>query len=75
MKGTLVVLAVIGLAGCAPHVNWTKPGMTGEQFSHDAAECQYEGNKAMATDPNMFAQLMANNLASQCMQARGYTRE
>jgi uncharacterized protein YceK len=75
MKWMLIVLAVLVLAGCAPHVNWTKPGVSGEQFAHDAADCQYEGNKATATDPNMFAQLMANNLAAQCMQARGYSRE
>ena len=74
MKWMLMV-ALLALAGCAPRVNWSKPGVSGEQFARDAAECQYEGNKAVATDPNMFAQLMANNLAAQCMQARGYSRE
>lgn len=74
MSKRVVVVAVIGLAGCAP-AHWTKPGGTVAQFERDKAECLYEGNKATASDQNMFAGLMANDLASQCLQLRGYTKK
>ena len=76
MKGILTRLAAIGmtaLAGCSP-AQWTRPNTDSAQFERDKAECLYEGNKATATDPNVFAGLMANNLASQCLQLRGYSQ-
>ena len=72
MKRAIVTCAVLVLAGCAQR-HWTKPGADSAQFEKDKAECLYEGNKATASDPNMFAGLMANNLATQCMQLRGYS--
>lgn len=74
MKRIVFVVAVLALNGCTPAV-WTKPGGDSAQFERDKAECLYEGNKATASDPNMFAGLMANDLASQCLQLRGYSKE
>jgi membrane-associated protease RseP (regulator of RpoE activity) len=72
-KILFVASAILALSACAPAV-WTKPGADSAQFEQDKAECLYEGNKATATDPNMFAGLMANNLAEQCMKIRGYSQ-
>lgn len=74
MKRILCVGAVLALAGCTPPM-WTKPGGDSAQFERDKAECLYEGNKATASDPNMFAGLMANDLASQCLKLRGYSKQ
>lgn len=74
MKAWIVVAAVIGLAGCAP-AHWTKAGGDSAQFEHDKAECIYEGSKADASDQNMFAGLMVNDLATQCLKLKGYTKQ
>jgi hypothetical protein len=74
MKGILILAGALALTGCAPK-QWTKPGGSSAQFERDKAECLYEANKSTASDPNVFAGLMANDLASQCLKLRGYTQE
>lgn len=70
----MAVAVVIGLAGCAP-AQWTKPGGDAAQFERDKAECVYEASKADASDQNVFAGLMVNDLATQCLKLRGYTKQ
>lgn len=73
MKGWMAVVAAIGVSGCTP-AHWTKAGGNAAQFEHDKAECIYEGSKATASDQNMFAGLMVNDLAAQCLKLKGYTQ-
>ena len=40
-----LVVVTLALAACARPANWTKPGMTMEEFELDAGECDREASR------------------------------
>lgn len=88
MKGKIIALALVAasLAGCAtaPHV-WNHPSKTAADFNRDKTQCLYESKSqaAVAATPGYDGAIQAairkgsleNELANNCMFAKGYTLE
>lgn len=77
MRGiALVVLAVLGVSGCAQPV-WLHPTKDEAAFTADKNECTYEATKATAYHtPDMYAAFnqtkQKNEIFTLCMQNKGY---
>lgn len=67
------VLALLS-AGCTPAV-WVRPDTTSAQFERDKQECWYDAEKATASNENMFAGLLTQDLAMKCLRLRGYSQQ
>jgi hypothetical protein len=65
----ILLLAMLVLAGCA---HYDKPGATPQLLVSDRAQCDYEAEKATATNQSVMEY---ENIHAMCMQLKGYTLE
>jgi hypothetical protein len=71
MRALLLICAALPLASCA--TTWTKPGATAEMLKTDDLECQFEAEKAVASNPDSGRATSSKTAVDEaCMKARGW---
>jgi len=76
LAGVVILLGVVLVTGCGVTLtqgDWTKPGMTDQQWRKDSYECERDARSVAGTGGReTFG--VAQRLAEKCLAARGYTR-
>jgi hypothetical protein len=60
MKARWVLVALLGLAGCAGTPGWSKQGSSPQVTANDYAECRSEAQEATRRDANIDADILAS---------------
>jgi hypothetical protein len=71
----LILLVVVPLQGCVFNATtshfYSTPNMTDTQWERYKAECRYEANLAVASNPKPSATITRQNLLHECLLLKG----